>query len=306
VSPFAPREGSDLIIAQPLTFESMWQAKAFASIVDPNIRIRQTAVVAPEDRHTVPEGYTLDGTLERSVLDLASFRQPRPVPLIWDILSAACTAAEDAGDNEWIVYTNTDITLMPQFYTAVATMLRGGAGALIVNRRTIGAATGQAMNLAMLAAEIGDPHPGYDCFVFRPSDFRRFVEFHSCLGLGGFVMRPLLFNMGAFCDGLRLIDDAHLTYHLGGDGIGLDERFADYLAHNKAQAMHVLDTVCRDDAMRGRMMRFLELVDEGWIPAGYFGQEDWRLVRKRERRKIRSRIERFAGRLGRGARTPGA
>ena len=71
--------------------------------------------------------------LDRSILDIDSFNVQKKLPLLYDILDRACKAT----DAEYIVYTNMDIILMPQFYLAVDSYIRNGFDAMVINRRDI-------------------------------------------------------------------------------------------------------------------------------------------------------------------------
>jgi hypothetical protein len=207
VNPVNAPEGSELRRIQPLTFESIRQAKAFAP---EDISVELYAVGYQEDRKAIPGFFTVLDDLNRSVLDHAKFARAKKLPLISDIL----TRLYDQTNADWLIYTNADICLMPQFYSAVATMIAGGHDAMLITRRRISRRYDSPDQLPMMYSEIGGPHPGYDCFVFHRSLLSSFILDHICIGVP-FIEVTLLHNFIAFAKNLKHADDLHLTFHIG-------------------------------------------------------------------------------------------
>ena len=65
-------------------------------------------------------------------------------------------------------------------------------------------------------AEVGEPHPGHDCFVFKRSLFPKFKLGTACIGAGRFG-KVLITNLICHSDKFKVFKDKHLTFHLGDD-----------------------------------------------------------------------------------------
>ena len=78
VNPFIAAEGSDNAIAQPITYETMRRAKAYAS----NLNIELLAVTFEDELSAVPKGFRALRPLDRSVLDLHEFFEQALPPLV--------------------------------------------------------------------------------------------------------------------------------------------------------------------------------------------------------------------------------
>lgn len=166
--------------------------------------------------------------LSRSVTDVASFSTKRKLPLVNDILDAGVNAAQA----EYIVFTNTDIALMPWFYNAVAQFLNRGHDALVINRRRIPLRLID-QPFELMVAHAGTEHIGFDCFVFRKPLYEKFVKTNICMGIpmaGG----DLFHNLFTFAGQPALLANQHLTFHLG---IDLVKQWgsSEYYAHNRKE-----------------------------------------------------------------------
>jgi len=223
VNPVNAPEGSELHRVQPVTFESIRRAKAFA---DPGIEVVLYAVGYEEDRPVIPDFFARLDDLDRSVLDLATFTKRKKLPLIGDILRRLYEHTH----SEWLIYTNADICLMPQFYSAVAAMIAEGHDAILVTRRRISKQYSAISQLPLMYSELGGPHPGYDCFVFHRSLLDRFVLDNICIGVP-FIEVTMLHNFIAFATKLKHTDDLHLTFHIGMEVMPPVDR--EYYLYNK-------------------------------------------------------------------------
>jgi hypothetical protein len=206
VNPVATPPGSELHVVQPITYESIRRAKEFAADID----VKLYAVAYEEDSAAMPNFFGKLKDLDRSVLDLGTFTKKKKLPLIADILRRLY----DNTDSDWLIYTNADICLMPQFYSAVVAMIAEGHDAILITRRRISKQYDSVVQLPMMYSEIGGPHPGYDCFVFHRSLLDRFVLDGICIGVP-FIEVTLLHNFIAFAKNLKHADDLHLTFHIG-------------------------------------------------------------------------------------------
>lgn len=214
VNPFAAPER---MAEQQLAFESMRQARML-------YESRCRAASAPGSVKFVAAAFEEDQAfagaelehvvlLRRSALDLASFRVPRKLPILLDVIEAGCAKA---AKGDFLVYTNSDICLAPSFYGAVALLLSCGIDAISINRRTIEPFAYDPGLLPLMAASLGSKHPGFDCFVFPADWFDSFVPTHVLSGAAG-VDRWPLYNMVTHAQKMLLLNSVHLTFHIGDD-----------------------------------------------------------------------------------------
>jgi hypothetical protein len=223
---------SDLFTAQPITFETMRMAQAFAVH---EVGVDLLATYYPEDAPAVPDGFTSTPHLEASVFDHGTFKRRRKLPLIKDILDRLYQAA----DAEYLIYTNVDIGLQPQFYLAVDHFISAGHDALVINRRTIPDSYSSVEDLPLMYAELGKPHRGWDCFVFRRDAYPRYRLGTICVG-APLVGLALIANLIAHSDSFKEFKDQHLTFHLGDDRCWRGGPYGDYADHNTQEALRLL------------------------------------------------------------------
>ncbi|MBX2909001.1 MAG: hypothetical protein KF706_05180 [Chitinophagales bacterium] len=207
LNPVAVNKNSDLYYAQPITFESMRRAKLF---VQDKVQVEFLSVQYEEDEKVVPEYFTKLPNLQRSVRDVSGFEKVKKFPLIADIL----LAAYNNSSAEYIIYTNTDITVVPHFYEAAAALIAEGYDAVTFSRRRIENKWTSIEDLPLALAEMGKLHPGYDCFILHRSLIPKFILSNICIGTG-FVSVALIHNLIAFADKPLITDKLHLTVHLG-------------------------------------------------------------------------------------------
>lgn len=261
VNPFRAPGGSSNDRVQAVSYESMRRARDF----QPDMAVDLAAVVAPDDRDCMPEGFALAGVLDRDIRDVATFAHPRPLPLVYDVLTLGCAyaraeAEKNSEDPEtvYVVFTNVDIGLMPQFYAVVADLVSRGYESLTIFRRTIPPIEPDVALLASMYSEYGATHDGFDCFVFPVSQFDRHVRNDAFIGRG-FVMRGLLYNLVANATSLAIVRKAHLTFHLGDDRDWRDPKFEEQNRFNLDQAKRVLVSLMeRDSATARKLFQFCE------------------------------------------------
>ena len=233
VNPVIVPESSDLFVAQPITFETMRRARAAARDV---ADVALLSAQFPEDRPLVPDDFVATSDLERSALDLGDFEIPRKLPLVKDILDRLYEHAPHA---DFLVYTNVDIALMPHFYTAVERYIDRGLDALVINRRTISAEHQEIDALPLMYAQVGKPHSGYDCFVFRRDLYPRFELGNVFIG-APHVGNVLRINLLCNADHFKRFKNLHLTFHLGNDQIWRSGKYDDYAERNLAEFEQIL------------------------------------------------------------------
>lgn len=174
------------------------------------VKVGLLAVCYPEDAVVVPSYLNLLPYLTCSILDVKPQSNTKKLPFIKDILDALYQNSQA----EYLIYTNADIILQPHFYQAVAAYLQQGHDALIINRRRIPPKYNSPAQLPQIWAETGSPHPGFDCFVFHRSLYAQFVLGEVIVGTP-FIEATLAHNVFAFSQNYLLLDNHHLTAHLG-------------------------------------------------------------------------------------------
>ncbi len=220
INPLKAKEGSELFIAQPIVFEAMRKAKVFAVGVDVKLFSSQYA----EDAEIVPYHFQKTTNLENAI----EINGKKKLPLIKDIL----TRLYENSNAEYLIYTNTDIIILPQFYEAVAKIIEQGYDAFIINRRRIPKIYNSVNDLPFIYSDIGKSHPGFDCFVFKRELFPKFILGEICVGIP-FVEATLMHNLFAHAEKCKLFDDLHLTSHIGMNV--MPKRDEEYYQHNRKE-----------------------------------------------------------------------
>lgn len=228
INPVEVPSGSWFHFVQQVAFATMQQARTRAGAQP----VEWVSAQYAEDHPMIPPGCLVAPDLSRSILDLGSFSPPRKLPLLADILDGACQTTQA----DYLIYTNVDIALQPQFYTQVAAFIGQGYDAFTINRRTISAHYHSLAEIPAMQQEMGEPHRGWDCFVFPRAWAPRFALGEACIG-APFIGLLLLSNLVAFASNFREHKDQHLTFHLGNDRGWNTARNAPYARHNKAQTL---------------------------------------------------------------------
>ncbi len=254
INPVVVNKSSDLFEAQPVTFETLKTAKEFAGN---RVAVELFSAQYPEDRVLVPEGFKLTPDLNRSVLDIAEFSSKRKLPLITDILNRLY----DASEADYFIYTNVDIAVMPYFYVAVNNIIESGYDAFTINRRTISNEHNVDRVMTMYA-EVGEPHPGHDCFVFKRSLYPKFKLGTACIGTGR-IGKILITNLICHSDRFKVFNDKHLTFHLGDDRNWKVPDYKDYVNHNEQELYSILLKFKAAGLLNGKPMvhRFLRKIE---------------------------------------------
>lgn len=228
-------ETSDLKIAQPITFETMKTARDFA-VRTPGMKIELYAVqFHDEERIPLPDCFTRTPDLTRTICDIKTFKKKRKLALVKDILDILYAQAPTA---DYLVYTNVDIALMPYFYTAQAHFIETGYPAYAINRRTIPGHYKTIPEIPLMYAEIGQPHKGYDCFVFKRESYPHFKLGNICIG-AAWIGRAMIANMIAYAQKFNEFRNEHLTFHIGDAQDWRTPGYDDYTQHNRAEYMEI-------------------------------------------------------------------
>jgi hypothetical protein len=232
INPHIVDQDSDLYTAQPITFETMKIAKDYVNgQVDVSLYSAQYA----EDRVFIPDSFHLTRDLERSVLDVCTFKKKRKLPLLKDILDRLYEVA----DADYLIYTNVDIALMPYFYEAVNSTIDAGYDAFVINRRMIPEEYVSIEQIPLMFSQIGEKHPGYDCFIFKKSLYPKFQLGNACIG-ANLIGRVLIVNLICHAKKFTVIADQHLTFHIGDDKKWQNSIYHDYDDNNRTILHQIL------------------------------------------------------------------
>ena len=233
VNPVRVGTQSDLFVAQPITFESMRVAR---EVAQPVCDIELYSAQYLEDRGLAPDFFSETPDLDRSVMDLQRFQTPKKLPLLRDILNRLYNASKA----DYFIYTNVDIALKPAFYVSVCRFINDGIDGMVINRRTISNRYSSIADLPRMYDEAGEPHCGYDCFVFRRDVYQQFDLGQICIGAGS-VGATLLLNVACFATEFREFIDLHLTFHLGNAEVWRSPQVSDYQEFNGREYVGVLN-----------------------------------------------------------------
>lgn len=228
VNPVIVPPSSDLFVAQPITFETMKRARDF---VQDQVEVSFFSAQYPEDRKLVPPDFELTPDLDRSILDLGTFQKKWKLPFLADILDRLY----EASSAEFFIYSNVDIALMPNFYVTVNQFIEQGYDGFVINRRAISTQFQSVAEIPLMYAEVGKPHPGHDCFVFRRDTYPKYKFGNICIGVS-WIGRVFIWNVAGYAQKFREFKHLHLTFHIGDEEVPLGRRFPDFLRHNRNEA----------------------------------------------------------------------
>jgi hypothetical protein len=223
---------SDLVVAQPVTFETMRIAKEFAS---DTVNVDLCAIKSRNEDLCIPIEFRILPDLQRSILDIKNFTMQKKLPLIRDILDTL----HENSNADYFIYTNVDIALQPGFYIYVNKLIDDGYDAFVINRRTITKEFSEISDIPLMCAEVGDIHPGYDCFVFRRDVYPDYRLGNACIGIGH-IGQMLIANLICNAKRFKLIKHAHVTFHIGDDRAGKIPEFQDMRDHNWSEVKNTL------------------------------------------------------------------
>lgn len=220
INPLKAKEDSELFIAQPIVFEAMRKAKDFAV----RCEVKLFSAQYEEDVEIIPDYFQKTVNLKNAI----QISGKKKLPLIKEILNNLY----ENSNAEYLIYTNTDIIVLPQFYEAVAKISEQGYDAFIINRRRIPKIYTSVNDLPFIYSDIGKSHPGFDCFVFKRELFPKFILGEICVGIP-FVEATLMHNLFAHAEKCKLFDDLHLTTHIGMNV--MPKRDKEYYQHNRKE-----------------------------------------------------------------------
>ncbi len=234
VNPVNVTEKSDLFIAQPVTFETMRRAKQFATLSN-DLEVELYFTCYEEDLAIKPLGFNETKLLEKSILSYKNFDKKRKLPLIKDILDRLY----ESSDADYFIYTNVDIAVMPHFYTEVNSIINNGYDGFVINRRTIDEKYTSIDEIPQMYSDIGEKHPGYDCFVFRRDAYPHYDPSTACIG-ANWIGRVLISNLILHSKKFKLFKHKHLTFHIGDDRSWKTKDYQGYDRNNELALIDML------------------------------------------------------------------
>ncbi len=237
LNPFASRETEGQSV-QDRTIGSVRTALSLS----PGVKL--VAVVTDEGRW-----HHFDSVVRLRVETTANNGKPR----IFDLLEAG-SSAPVAGD--YIVFTNMDICVTPSFYAGVRELIAAGAEALIINRRTVHGWDPASSTAGLARYDLGDSHPGMDCFIFPRRWVDGFVTSPAVVG-HGHVMRGLLYNLVVRAEPLVVLTNVAMTYHYGDDRPWQSADTAPHFVANKRAAREAHDQLAAQSSVNAeRLLSF--------------------------------------------------
>ncbi|MCF8464363.1 MAG: hypothetical protein K9G41_05965 [Flavobacteriales bacterium] len=204
---FQPAETSDLKLAQEVTIASMLRARESSSN---SARISLLSTQTADDLKMVPNDFFPTTNLERDVTSLQVFYKKMHLPILKDILDRLYHETKA----DYLIYSNVDIGVQPNFYDEVSRFIAQGHDAFMINRRRIPEKFNSAQQLNEMLAEKGKSHPGFDCFVFKRELYPKFSLAEVCIGVP-FVEITLSQNLFCFAENPKVFTDEYLTFHIG-------------------------------------------------------------------------------------------
>lgn len=228
INPYISNENNNKIVN--LTMDSMEVSKENTKVDDVEIELCYTCY--DEDLILVNERSKFKrlSLLDRSVLDLYDFKIKRKLPLLFDILNKI-----DEIECDYMIYTNIDIHVVPEFYNEVIKYIKSGYDCLTINRVTIyseNILSKSIKDIYPLVKE-GEFHPGLDCFVFQKKVFDKLEKYNFCIGTSSFD-KYLYSYIHKFSDNGAHLLKPYLTFHIGDDREWLDGTLNDYIEYNKS------------------------------------------------------------------------
>jgi hypothetical protein len=218
---------------QVVTLESLVRAKNFSQ---EDVPVKQIITIFPEDSDLISDTSASDVyILQTSSEDLYDFKYKRKLPLIEEILKLAIQHC----DCNIVVYTNIDISVMPQFYSYICTKMENECDALVINRRTIKSNWSSVSEIHKMYSSIGIQHPGHDCFCFKKEYFKYFTLGNTLVGANHFG-KVLYANLYANIKRFEEIYNHHLTFHIGDEKAWANKKYIEYDEYNRNQCKKIL------------------------------------------------------------------
>lgn len=221
INPYAIEQAHGQALMQ-LTLQSIEEA---AKCYPLSFDLHVLAVTNNKDNITLSAFFDQRPTQLRTLQDIDASFARLSYPLMQDLLNCALAETFD-----YLIYTNMDIILMPHFYRYLEAFIPSN-DAIVINRRRV-ADRELIPSLALLQAELGWSHPGFDCFVLQRSLVAKLQFEEICIGVP-FLESAFTHHIAAYARNPLYVLDAHLTLHVGLEVLPKVHRGAYW--HNRAQ-----------------------------------------------------------------------
>lgn len=237
VNPVRMPKTSDLYIAQPQAFRSL----RFAQGATQTAEVVLVSKRFEEDAGYLDDCFDLDLRLTRSAQDLNVTPHARKLPLLGEVFSLDGIPDEVTH----VVYTNSDIGVLPQFYDFLSDRFAAGEDAVVINRRTLPKKYTRADELQNIFTEYGSDHPGFDCFAVHRSILEKASFADTLVGVH-LIGRIIFWNILARAEKIGYYPNQHLTFHIGDDVPSKGRGGLPYIQHNLMQGREVSRALQRD------------------------------------------------------------
>jgi hypothetical protein len=252
---FFDSQGNNVLdLTQQTTFNSITRAKKHLEIEANSGTVNLLPIICDTDRNLFLAANLGSKILTRDASDLGGFANGSKLPLVFDLLKLCDCEGET---DEYVIYTNSDICLQSNFYSIVNLLLKSGADSLIINRRTINRDDSNEFSI-LASADIGQIHPGMDCFIFPRKWIKEFVINKAITGVGQ-VNRGILMNLVASASRLLVLADSHLTYHYGDDRPWTHESIRPLELHNIEQAKITYNLLLKKPFAKKKLLDFFKV-----------------------------------------------
>lgn len=239
-----PPKTSDLYLAQQVTLEALRRAKDSATAAGLDVNV--CAAVFEEDAEGVPEWMEVADFLELSSLDHSEFPARRKLPRLSEIWGRLIDISRDS---DIVVYSNIDIAVQLNFYENARDWIGAGHDAVSVTRRTIPKTYTSPSQIDAMYSEVGEPHPGDDCFIVSRSVAQKLNIAPVYVGVSWFD-KVLLLNIADQAESFVKLRDERLTFHIGDDRTWSNPVNLPISTWNKN---HLIDLVNAIERKRGRL-----------------------------------------------------
>ena len=250
VNPFhcPPDNPAYLHYAQPVTLRSMERARTAAR--KRGIEVSLLAACFPGDMNLVPESFQATPQLTRSTAEVYPGMTSKRLPFIQDLLDRLYHSCEA----EYLVLSNVDIALFDNFYTWINDAIKrwGFEGMTITRRDNLPKFSGDHRlgpdDLDYFYQQVGQDHPGYDCFVFR-RDLYREIDMGQ-LFAGHPPWGAILVKQLRWVCGHKTFRNKHLTFHIGKDEVWRGVRRSPLAEQNRQNAHELIRRIKHDRSTR--------------------------------------------------------
>ena len=238
---------------QPITFQSLRNAKKYAEKILPDLEIQLVETAYPEDQEVVNcTDFIKTEPLDKSILDYANFKVERKLPLFRHMIDRLEDAVPDA---DYYIQTNADIGVMPFFYVLIHDLIEDGNSSFCINKRIIPEALNDAP-LSIIYSVTGNKHAGHDCFVFPASVVDKLDLGNICMGTP-WSECTMIVSLVRYAENFTVFKEAHATFHLGDRRIWLPQNLNGYRIWNTNEFARTLRKLKHKKVMEHDTIKYL-------------------------------------------------